>query len=208
LIYTVLCYNLACISLGTLACQACVAMSPDATRILRARDISSFFFSAFSVVSAFGNCGFILLDENLVPLRRSALPLLCLNALMLLGGTLYAPALRFLVWILHRASKGRRRRRAAYGRLLEGRHSLRFAHLFPAEHTRSLLVSAAAINGSQVLCMLGMEWKSEALRGAGGAGDKLLDALFQAIATRSSGMNVMDLALLSAPTLFLICIFM
>ena len=203
LTYIVLCYYIACIVLGSLACQICIVLSPHTTKVLQTNDVNSLFFSIFSTISSFGNCGFMLLDENLVPLRRSSLFLISLNVLMLLGNTMYAPTLHFIIWILYKRSTGKGKK--IYGYLLK--RPKHFAHLFPSKENTSLVTTVVLINSLQVICILAFDWNSKVFQGIG-PGYRVVDALFQSITTRSAGMNVMDLALLSAPTLFIILIMM
>ena len=203
LTYIVLCYYIACIVIGSLACQICIILSPQTTRVLQTHDVNSFFFSIFSTISSFGNGGFMLLDENVVPLRRSSLFLISLNVLMLLGNTMYAPTLHFIIWILYKRSTGKVKK--IYGYLLK--RPKHFAHLFPSKENTSVVTSVVLINGLQLICILVIDWNSKVFHGIG-LGHRMVDALFQSITTRSAGMNVMDLAFLSAPTLFIILIMM
>ncbi|KAI5058151.1 hypothetical protein GOP47_0026321 [Adiantum capillus-veneris] len=65
------CYYVFSISIGFLICQICIVRSPHASAVLMQNHVHPGLFSIFATVSAFGNCGYILLDENMVPLQRS-----------------------------------------------------------------------------------------------------------------------------------------
>ncbi|KAH7290219.1 hypothetical protein KP509_30G037000 [Ceratopteris richardii] len=192
-------HYLLCVLGGFLICSLCIFCSPHAKSVLKENHVDPALFALFAVVSAFGNCGYILLDDNLIPLNRASAMLLCLGALMLMGNTLYAPTMRLWIWLLQKTSRGEKGR--VYEHILSSREQ-RFTHLFPRHETIWLLGFSMFINACQVLCMLSIDWKSHDLRSLG-AGYKLVASLFQSIATRTGGMNVVNLANLSSPTLFL-----
>ncbi|KAI5058152.1 hypothetical protein GOP47_0026322 [Adiantum capillus-veneris] len=193
------CYHVFFISTGFIICQICVVRSPHAFTVLTQNQVNPGLFSIFATVSAFGNCGYILLDANMVPLQQSWVILLCLGTLMLMGNTLYAPTLRFGIWVLYRSTHGKRKEVCAY--ILASKERC-FSHIFPSDGTFWLVGSVVFWNGCQVICMLAIDWRSEALKGLG-AGYKLVVALFQSISARTGGMNAVNLSGFSAPTLFI-----
>lgn len=198
--WVVSCYFIASQMVGFLLCLLCIVCSPHASHVLKQNHVNSAFFSLFSTVSSFANAGFILLDENLVPLQRSSLFLICLSILILIGNTMYAPTLRLIIWLLYKASKGERKQ--VYCFLLKSPRRC-YTHLFPRRETLWLVMSVVVLNSLQLVCMLGLDRNSEALQGLG-AGYRVVDGLFQSITTRNAGMNVVNISAFSAPTLFLI----
>ncbi|KAH7290425.1 hypothetical protein KP509_30G048100 [Ceratopteris richardii] len=190
---------LLCVLVGFVACRLCILYSPHATSVMKENQVDPALFALFAVVSAYGNCGYILLDENLVPLNRSSAMLFFLGALLLMGNTLYPPTMRLWIWFLQKTSRGGKKRVYEY---ILASQKRRFTHLLPKNETIWLLVCSLVINGCQVLCMSGVDWKSDALKDLG-AGYKLLASLFQSIATRTGGMNVVNVATFSSPTIFL-----
>eukprot|EP00249_Psilotum_nudum_P012109 c23584_g2_i1 orf=361-2433(-) len=178
--------------------------SHDATRFLRQNKISHVFFSLFVSVSAFSNAGYALTDTNLVPFQRSTILLVCLCMLILLGNTFFAPCLRLTVSLLHGCARGRQKQ--VYSYLLQNPRKC-FTHLFSHNQTVRLVGIAVIINGALMICIYGLDWNSIAFHGLD-TRCKIVDGLFQTIATRNAGMNTIDLSVLSPPTLFVMAVMM
>merc|ERR1712232_489330 len=82
-----------------------------------------------------------------------------------------------------------------------------FTHMFPALHTLWLLIVLLALTAFQTLVMVWQDWNSPALKGLSISG-VFADALFQAVSTRTAGLNSVNIALLSQGTTFLMLVMM
>ena len=216
-------YFIAMQALGFLVCLATVWSSGRATRILRERNVNRAFFAVFSTVSAFANAGFALLDDNLVPMQRESAFLLWMCVLILMGNTLFAPAMRGVVWVFYKLEGGapaddemhpgdiktkkKLRRRAALHYLLTSPRRC-FTHLFPRSETLWLLFSVAILSTIQLVAICGLDWHGPVFAGLTSNGDKFMNALFSSITTRNAGLNVANVAAFSPPTLVLLLVMM
>ncbi|CAI5468941.1 unnamed protein product [Closterium sp. Yama58-4] len=176
-----------------------VHVSPSVRQVLDRNGVNSVFFSVFQVVSAFSNTGLMLLNSNMMDFNSNVPLLLLLSLLMLLGNTLFAPTLRGLLLLLHRASKGERK--VVYEYLLEHPRKC-YTHLFPRSSTLWLVATVVAFNSVEFIFFCVFDWSSTALDGLS-SGTKVLVGYFQSICTRTTGYNVVVLALLSPPMLVL-----
>jgi trk system potassium uptake protein TrkH len=132
----------------------------------------------FTAISAFGNAGFALQSNNLIPYARNDAILHTVGALIVLGGI--SPFLVLRV-----------------PRVLAGRHARAQEKLILA--TTALLL----ITGAVLFALL--EWNGS-LAGLS-VGDKLTNAWFQSV-TRTAGFNSVDMGQLSLPTLSFILVLM
>ncbi|CAI7822341.1 unnamed protein product, partial [Closterium sp. NIES-54] len=176
-----------------------VHVSPSVRQVVDSNGVSPIFFSVFQVVSSFSNTGLVLLNSNLMDFNSNVPLLLGLSALMLLGNTLFAPTLRGLLLLLHRASKGEQK--VVYEYLLEHPRKC-YTHLFPRSSTLWLVATVVAFNSIEFIFFCVFDWNSTALDGLSSS-TKVLVGYFQSICTRTTGYNVVVLALLSPPMLVL-----
>ncbi len=132
----------------------------------------------FHAVSAFCNAGFSLFSDSLCGFAGDPVVLLTTATLITLGGlgftVLALPLLRF---------GGR------------GEVSLGI-------QARLVLISSAALVVGGTVWIAGAEWQG-ALAGMGAA-DKLLNALFQSVTTRTAGFNSVDIAALQGSTVLVV----
>lgn len=137
-------------------------------------------WAVFHAVSAFCNAGFGLAPDNLVRYRADPWVNLVVMALIVLGGLGF-----FVVHELVR-ERGRWRRLSVHSKL------------------------ALSVSGGLIVAGTLGFWLLEAGNALAGLpwGERLLASLFQSVAPRTAGFNTVDLAVLGAPTLFLISLLM
>ncbi|KAJ9307109.1 hypothetical protein DTO217A2_3347 [Paecilomyces variotii] len=177
--------------------------------IARTNGLSPFWVGAFFATSAFGNSGMALLDANMTALQTSAYCLLTMGMLILAGNTLYPCFLRFIIWSIRRMLPNKEAWqdwRVVLDFILD--HPRRvYTNLFPARHTWYLLGTIIFLNG--------IDWMGfEVLSIGNNEIDKLpppyrvLDGLFQALAVRSGGFYVVNIANLRQGLLVLYALMM
>eukprot|EP00898_Chlorokybus_atmophyticus_P002960 jgi/Chlat1/3665/Chrsp24S03855 len=174
----------------------------DATtsNLLKQNFVNPWWFSVFQGVSAFNNAGFSLLSANMIPFQRATLILLVMSALILLGNTAFPIVLREIIRLRSRYAHSAEQRDACTYLLKYPRRC--FTHLFPAAQTRILFVALAVINAVEFFFFQVLDWDSPAVEGLQ-PGHKLVTGLFQSIATRSAGLNAVNVALLSPAMVWL-----
>jgi len=162
--------------------------------------------SFYLVVSSFQNNGLTLMPNSVESLNRKPVPLMASAMLILVGNTCFAICIRLIASVMLKCTRKDSQDRKAYTFLLE--HPRRcFTHLFPPEHTLWLCIVLFSLTGSQIACFLIEEWNSAALDGMG-AWDKLWNAVYQGVTSRTAGLNSVDINGLSAATTFLMCVCM
>ncbi len=139
--------------------------------------------AVFHGVSAFCNAGFSNFAEGLIPLRGHGGVLGVIAAGVLLGGIGFP--------VLDELS------RAAWTKLRRRRATML------SLHTRIVLILSAALLGGMAVAYLLLEWNN-ALYGLP-YHERLLAALFQSVAARTAGFNVVDLATFLPASLALTC---
>jgi trk system potassium uptake protein TrkH len=140
----------------------------------------AWFEGLFHAVSAFCNAGFALRADSLVSYRQDPWVVLTMAGLIVLGG------LGFLVW--HELTSLRFWRRPEGGRRL-------------SLHTRLVLVSTTVLIGGAAVAFLALEW-GHSLR-AYSLVQRGWIALFHAVTPRTAGFQLVEVASLRMPTLFL-----
>lgn len=117
-------------------------------------------------LSAFANAGLSLLDDNLISFQAYVPYLLIVMLLILVGNTMYAPTLRFLLIIISRF--GTQQQRFVAGYLLDHPRKC-YTHLFPPSDTRWLLLTVFLFNSVEFIFFCALDWNSSALLGLSGA---------------------------------------
>lgn len=152
-------------------------------------------WSIFATVSAMGNAGILITDNSLIGgLTSSYMVILSLMALIMIGNTGFPIMLRFVIWLLSRCVPRDSRTYETLRFLLD--HPRRcFLYLFPSENTWFLAFVLLALNLFDwlilMVCDLDLRHKFT------NNGTWILATLFQAVSTRSCGMQtllVLDLA--------------
>jgi trk system potassium uptake protein TrkH len=136
----------------------------------------------FHSVASFCNAGFALQSDSLIMFQSDPLALAVVSVLAIFGG------LGFLVlsWLWARAIRRERSR--------------------PPVQVRVVLWVSAALTILGALAYAGLEWRAS-LEGLTPL-DKLTNALFQSVTTRSVGYNTVDLTLMQPATILLVMLLM
>lgn len=186
-----------CMVLGFISLMIYFEASTSGRQILEARSINSFWFSAFHAISSFNNAGFTLLSENLVPFNASVPLLLITSFLILLGNTAFPIVLYVIVWILSRIKK----QCEVYKYILKHPRKV-FTHLFQFRQTIWLLLILLALNITEAVIFIAMDWNRTIFTNLT-EGDKVLNGYFTAISTRTAGFNTVDLSIASPAVLII-----
>ncbi|OAD72028.1 hypothetical protein PHYBLDRAFT_114125 [Phycomyces blakesleeanus NRRL 1555(-)] len=154
--------------------------------------VNPWLFSFFLSISAFNNLGLSLVDASMVPFQNAPFPLIMAAFLVLIGNTAYALMLRFIIWSFKKCTP------PSYVMLRETLHYLLehprrcYTTLFPATQTRWLLLVLIAITVAEIGSFLALNYWLPVLNGIPWA-SRVLDGIFQSIATRSAGFSVVSL---------------
>lgn len=159
-----------------------VAVSKYAQEVLGTVD--PWVFSFFTSMSAFNNLGLIPLDANMVPFQSAPFLPIVNMVLILAGNTAYALFLRLIVWIMYKVTpKQYVLKRETYRYLLD--HPRRcYTTLFPFTQTMWLCVILVLITAGEFVAFVALNYWLPVLDGIN-TGARILDGLFQSIATRS-----------------------
>ncbi|ORX96978.1 TrkH-domain-containing protein [Basidiobolus meristosporus CBS 931.73] len=170
--------------------------------------VNPWWFSFFITISAFNNVGFSLVDQNMVPFQtRSVFLLVCLSVLILVGNTAFALTLRLIIWLLWKCTpKAHTMRKNTYRFLLD--HPRRcFTTLFPRRTTWLLFIVLIVLTLIDLLFFLVLNLTNEEITVLSW-GDRVMDGLFQAFATRTGGFAVVGMAGLNSGLLVLYTLMM
>ncbi|RVW33029.1 Sodium transporter HKT1 [Vitis vinifera] len=170
---------------------------PSAREVLKNKGLRILTFSVFTVVSTFSNCGFIPTNENMVVFKKNSGLLLILIPQILLGNTLFAPCLRFVIWVLVKIT-----RRVEFNYMLKNSREISYDHLLPGLYSCLLAITVFGFILVQFLLLCFMEWNSEDLAGLN-AYQKIVGVLFQTANSRHSGESIFDLSVISPAVLVL-----
>jgi hypothetical protein len=164
-----------------------IAISSYAQEVLltsNRKPVDPWLFSFFCSMSSFNNLGMSLLNSSMIPFQSSPFLLMVNIILILAGNTAYAIFLRIIIWTMYKLTpKTYVIRRETLRYLLD--HPRRcYTTLFPATHTKWLLIVLIWITTAEFVSFIalnywlpvleGLDWKS-----------RILDGLFQAAATRN-----------------------
>ncbi|KAG0165511.1 hypothetical protein DFQ28_008614 [Apophysomyces sp. BC1034] len=174
-----------------------VAVSPFCQEVLATSNpgppTNPWLFSFFLSVSAMNNLGMSVLDASMTPFQNTPFPLIVAIILILVGNTAFAIVLRFIIWSLYKLTpKSRVMRRESFRYLLD--HPRRcFTTLFPATKTWWLLIVLILITLVEVVAFLSLNYWLPVLSGLPWP-SRVLDGIFQSVATRNAGFSVVGLA--------------
>ncbi|KAF2320720.1 hypothetical protein GH714_030329 [Hevea brasiliensis] len=177
-------------------------LAPSAREVLTKKALQVQTFTLFTVASTFANCGFVPTNENMIVFKKNSGLLLLLIPQILLGNTLYAPTVRFLIWVLQKITK-----RVEYGYMLKNSREMGYTHLMSSVHCWSLFATFMVFILVQLVVFCSMEWNSQAMDGLS-CFEKLVAALFQVVNSRHSGEYVFDLSTISPAILVLFVVMM
>ncbi|XAR47984.1 hypothetical protein NMG60_11030645 [Bertholletia excelsa] len=197
----VLCYLLVVHVVGSTSIFIYMSLVPRAREVLKDKGIPIQIFSIFTVISSFGNCGFIPTNENMIVFIRNSGLLLLVVPPILLGNTLYAPCLRLVVSVLERFTK-----REEFNYILKNFRHLGYEHLLSSVQSLWVGVTVFGFILVQLILFCSLEWNSEGFGGLNSY-QKLVGSLFQVVNSRHAGESVVDISVIS-PAILVVFIFM
>ncbi|KAH6904402.1 potassium transporter [Coprinopsis sp. MPI-PUGE-AT-0042] len=156
------------------------------------REIKKPWFALFQVMGAYTGGGLSLVDLGMVPFQNAYLMIFALMFSILAGNHAMPIFLRFIIWILSRATEEGSGMEKALSFLLD--HPRRcFLYLFPSHQTWFLLLALVGFSivewGAFLILNIGLP-AYEAIP----AGIRVLAGLFQGLAARASGFAIVPLA--------------
>ncbi|KAH9922903.1 cation transport protein-domain-containing protein [Fomitopsis serialis] len=158
------------------------------------RDINPTWFSVFQVVGAWANTGMSLVDQNMVPFRSAYLMIVVLVINVLAGNTAFPLFLRFMIWTFTKLFPADSRIQEALHFLLD--HPRRcFIYLFPANQTWVLFTVQFLIDFVVWIFNIVLDIGNPATASIP-MGIRVIDALLQAAAVRSSGFQAISVSTL------------
>ncbi|KAI8877424.1 TrkH-domain-containing protein [Backusella circina FSU 941] len=183
--------------------RLCIALSPYSQQVLQSSNsngpVNQWSFSFFCSLSSFNNLGLVQLDASMVPFQQEPCLLIMTIVLILAGNTAYALILRLIIWILFKttpSSYAMRKETLSY--LLD--HPRRcYTTLFPATQTKWLLIVLIGITLIEFVTFISLNYWLPILEGVSW-GSRILDGLFQSVATRSAGYSIVDLLMVNPGT--------
>ncbi|GLJ32613.1 hypothetical protein SUGI_0656080 [Cryptomeria japonica] len=181
-------------------------VSRGGERILSDRGVSKSMFAVFTVVSSFTNCGFTPLNDNMMPLRKHSLLLMILMFQILMGNTIFAPCFSAILHTLRQFS-GVGVRRKVYDYIVKNGRRLFADHFFSTGQNMWILLSAVGFLTIQVVMLFALHWDTVALDGLT-ACEKVFGGVFQSVAIRHAGENIVNLQLLTPALLIVYIVFM
>ncbi|XP_012074535.1 sodium transporter HKT1 [Jatropha curcas] len=195
--YVVLVYFLVVQMVGVILVASYTSLVSSAREVLTKKGISIQTFSIFVTVSTFSNTGFVPTNENMIVFKKNSGLLLLLIPQTLLGNTLFAPSLRFLIWVLEKLTK-----REDYRYMLKNSKEMGYGHLISSVKCQFLAMTVLGFIVIQFVLLCAMEWNSQVMDGLSWF-EKLVAAFFQVVNTRHSGEAVFDLSIVSSAILVL-----
>ncbi|KAK4106835.1 potassium transport protein TRK1/TRK2 [Parathielavia hyrcaniae] len=156
--------------------------------------ISRTWWAFFTGSSAFMDLGFTLTPDSMNSFNRATWPLLWMIILVVLGNTGYPVMLRFIIWVMSLIVPVGTGLYEELRFLLD--HPRRcFTLLFPSGATWWLFGVLVGLNVLDVLLFVVLDLNAQPVVDLP-AGLKVLNGLFEAVATRTAGFSCVNLALL------------
>jgi len=189
-----------------LALSAAVHGAYDFVFDTQFRYVSPVWWALFFTTSCFANCGLSLADEGMVQFQTAYGMSVVLIIAILAGNTAYPVFLRGILWTMTKILPNRSRTRETVLFLLD--HPRRcFTYLFPSRTTWLLTLVLFILN---VWDWLSFEIADigDPLTEAIPVGTRIMDGLLQAIAVRTAGFNVVNIAQLEPSVKVMITIMM
>lgn len=174
-----------------------VALSTYAQEVLQTSNangpVNPWVFSFFTSLASFNNLGLIPLSENMVPFQSAPFMIFANIILILAGNTAYPLFLRLIIWSIYKlTSKKDVMKRETFKYLLD--HPRRcYTTLFPASHTRWLTVILIVITVAEFLAFISLNYSLPVFEKLD-LGARIMDGLFQSVATRSGKHSIFNWA--------------
>jgi len=180
----------------------------EQTRVILAENGLPTWWHAFYLsISAFQNNGLTVAPNSVVMFSRRPVPLLMVSFLILAGMTCFPICVRGIATLCLKMCRPGSEHWKEFCFILE--HPRRcFTHMFPPRHTLWLFLVVILLLFLQVTCFLVEDWNGPELKDMH-TQNKFANAFFQAVTTRTAGLNSVDISALSPSTtfLFLICMY-
>ena len=163
-------------------------------------------FWLFQVVSAYTNTGQSLVDTSMTGMQDAYFLLIPMGLLILAGNTAFPIFLRFFIWCFSLLVPRRSRLYETIRFVLD--HPRRcFVYLFPSSQTRFLLFVLIVFNSIDWVAFLVLDIGNPVIESIP-VGTRIFDGLFQSIAVRAAGFQVVSLLTLAPAVQFLYVIMM
>ncbi|VAI56318.1 unnamed protein product [Triticum turgidum subsp. durum] len=175
---------------------------PDAQEVLKRKGIGLFLFSVFTAISSVANCGFTPVNENMIIFQKNSGLLLLIIPQMLVGNTLFAPCLRFMVWSLQKITG-----KQEWSFILEHPKATGYRHLMSTRKSAYLVLTVVGFIILQTILFCSLEWSSEAIQEMSSY-QKIVGALFQSTNARHAGETIVDLSSISSAIIVLYTVMM
>ncbi|CAK9436979.1 uncharacterized protein LODBEIA_P14660 [Lodderomyces beijingensis] len=172
---------------------------PNYKNMLNEMGIVPGWWAFFTISSSFNDLGFTLTPNSMVSFNQNAFVQIVGSFLIVIGNTGFPVFLRFIIWIMFITAKPLSLYKESLGFLLD--HPRRcFTLLFPSIPTWWLFFILIVLNGFDLVIFCILDLNSSMFDGIP-KGYRVLNGLFQAFCTRTSGFAIMDLSQLHAATL-------
>ncbi|KAF3298393.1 low affinity potassium transporter [Orbilia oligospora] len=149
-------------------------------------------WAIFTSSSAFTDLGFTLTPDSMLSFQTATWPLLLLSYLIIIGNTGFPCMLRFIIWVLWKICPGNWVAKESLHFLLN--HPRRcFTLLFPSRATWWLFGVLVIMNATDVILFIVLDLNNPDIT-ALSVNNRILDAYFQAVSTRTAGFSVVNLA--------------
>ncbi|XP_075511640.1 LOW QUALITY PROTEIN: sodium transporter HKT1-like [Primulina tabacum] len=191
--YVVSSYLIVIHAVGITSIAVYLSLTPSAKQVLNQKGLNISTFSFFTIVSTFSNCGLRFLpdNENMIIFKKNSGLSLLLIPFMLLGNTLYAACLRFLVFLLQKAT-----RKEEFKFMLKNYRELGYEHLMSGVDSVYLAISLLGFLVMQMIVFCCLQWNSEVVGGLSFY-EKIVGSFFQVVNSRHTGLSVFDLSAVS-----------
>jgi potassium uptake Trk family protein len=179
---------------GILCVLPWIHNAPQYADIVRQAGISPTWWAIFMAQSAFNDLGFALTPDSMASFQKCVWILISMTFLIIIGNTGFPCLLRFLIWAFFKIAPGGSAIKESLNFLLD--HPRRcFTLLFPSRETWVLFWVLVGLNVSDVILFIVLDLKDPDVTRIA-VGYRIVDAIFQAAATRTAGLSVVNVAAL------------
>jgi len=158
----------------------------------------------YMTISAFQNNGLTLYEDSVTSMSRDFFPLIIIMILILCGNTALPICVRCWTYIARACS--RPTDRPAYDFLLKNPRRC-YTHMFPSHNTVWLACMVVGLTGVLTSVILWQDRTSPTLSEHTDSA-AVVNSLFQAVSTRTAGINSIDVSMLSMGSTFVMLVWM
>lgn len=160
--------------------------------IVRSDGISPAWWGFFTAMSSFADLGLTVTPDSMSSFDTSIYPQIVMMWFIIIGNTGFPVLLRFIIWVMFKLAPDLSQRKESLGFLLD--HPRRcFTLLFPSAATWWLLIVLLALNITDLILFVILDFSSSYLKGIS-RGHRVLMGLFQGVCTRTAGFSVMNIS--------------